>query len=80
MTQKVNQYCRCTQGRLWLVISDYCVSEALHSCKASFFETRNYFIGGYMFDDHEALFENLRSQWGIVLAAALSEYDREEQN
>ena len=33
-----------------------------------------------MFDDHEALFENLRSQWGIVLAAALSEYDREEQN
>ena len=33
-----------------------------------------------MFDDHEALFENLRRQWGIVLAAALSEYDREEQN
>ena len=28
-----------------------------------------------MFDDHEALFESLRSQWGIVLATALDEYD-----
>jgi len=32
-----------------------------------------------MFDDHEALFDNLRSQWGIVLAAALSEYERRDQ-
>lgn len=30
-----------------------------------------------MFDDHEELFENLRSQWGTVLATALSEYDCE---
>jgi hypothetical protein len=30
-----------------------------------------------MFDNHEDLFETLRSQWGTVLATALSEYDRE---
>ena len=30
-----------------------------------------------MFDNHEELFENLRSQWGTALATALSEYDRE---
>lgn len=30
-----------------------------------------------MFDNHEALFETLRSQWGTILAAALSEYERE---
>lgn len=29
-----------------------------------------------MFDNHEDLFETLRSQWGTVLATALSEYDR----
>ena len=33
-----------------------------------------------MFYDKEALFENLRSQLGILLEAALSEYDMEEQN
>lgn len=32
-----------------------------------------------MFDNHEELFENLRSQWGTALATALSEYDREVQ-
>lgn len=30
-----------------------------------------------MFDNHENLFDTLRSQWGTALAAALSEYDRE---
>lgn len=30
-----------------------------------------------MFDNHEDLFETLRSQWGTALATALSEYDRE---
>ena len=30
-----------------------------------------------MFDNHEELFSNLRNQWGIVLATALNEYDRE---
>lgn len=30
-----------------------------------------------MFNDHEDLFEALRSQWGTVLATALSEYERE---
>lgn len=33
-----------------------------------------------MFDNHEELFENLRSQWGTALATALSEYDREVQS
>lgn len=32
-----------------------------------------------MFENHEDLFEALRSQWGTVLATALSEYDREAQ-
>lgn len=32
-----------------------------------------------MFDNHEALFESLRSQWGTVLATALSEYESEMQ-
>lgn len=32
-----------------------------------------------MFDNHEDLFGALRSQWGIVLTAALSEYSREGQ-
>ena len=32
-----------------------------------------------MFDNHEDLFEELRSQWGTVLGTALSEYEREEQ-
>lgn len=32
-----------------------------------------------MFDNHEDLFETLRSQWGTALATALSEYDREVQ-
>ena len=32
-----------------------------------------------MFDNHEELFETLRSQWGTVLATALSEYDHEAQ-
>jgi hypothetical protein len=30
-----------------------------------------------MFDNHEELFETLRSQWGAALSAALSAYDRE---
>jgi hypothetical protein len=30
-----------------------------------------------MFDNHEDLFETLRSQWGTALATALSEYDCE---
>ena len=30
-----------------------------------------------MFENHEAVFDNLRSQWGSALATALSEYDRE---
>ena len=30
-----------------------------------------------MFENHEAVFDNLRSQWGSALAPALSEYDRE---
>ena len=30
-----------------------------------------------MFDNHEDIFETLRSQWGTALATALSEYDRE---
>ena len=30
-----------------------------------------------MFDNHEDLFEALRSQWGTVLATALNEYDQE---
>lgn len=30
-----------------------------------------------MFDNHEELFENLRSHWGTALATALNEYDRE---
>jgi hypothetical protein len=33
-----------------------------------------------MFDNHEDLFETLRSQWGTVLATALSEYDCEVQS
>lgn len=32
-----------------------------------------------MFDNHEDLFGALRSQWGIVLTAALSEYNRDGQ-
>lgn len=32
-----------------------------------------------MFDNHEAIFANLRSQWGTILATALSEYDSEDQ-
>ena len=33
-----------------------------------------------MFDNHEILFEALRSQWGTALATALSEYDREARS
>lgn len=33
-----------------------------------------------MFDNHEDLFEMLRTQWGTVLATALSEYERESQS
>lgn len=33
-----------------------------------------------MFDNHENLFQNLRAQWGTVLATALNEYERELQS